>query len=142
MDIMIKTLTRRLLPLSVCSVGAMALLALGFTRGLLSPRGLGAAILALGLAVAIWAARIVEKSAKESKSPSAASGPSIDADTRKRRVLGIRVGKIAIVILALLLTFRLLQGGPPLFLAVSAIVNLCILAAIIQVVVRLQKSLR
>jgi len=136
-----RALMKRLLPLSVCSVGAMVLLALGFSRGLLSPRGLGVAILILGFAVAIWAALIAKKSAKESKVPSAPSGLSIDADTRQRRPLGIRVGKIVIVILALLLIFRLLQGGPPLLLAVSAIVNLFIMAAVIQVVVRLQRSL-
>jgi hypothetical protein len=141
MDGMIKTLMRRLLPLSSCSVGAMVLLALAFSRGLLSPRGLGIAILALGVAAGIWAVLIVKKSAKEFKEPSGPSGLSIDAVTRKRRLLGIRVGKIAIVVLALLLIFGLLQGGPLLPLLVGAIVNLCIMGAVIQVVVRLQRSL-
>lgn len=138
MDGMIKTLMRRLLPLSACSVGAMVLLALAFSRGLLPPRGLGIAILALGVAAGIWAVLIVKKSAKEFKGP---SGLSIDAVTRKRRLLGIRVGKIAIVVLALLLIFGLLQGGPLFPLLVGAIVNLCIMGAVIQVVVRLQRSL-
>jgi hypothetical protein len=132
---------RRLLPLSVCSVGAMVLLALGFSRGLLSPRGLGVAFLTLGVALCIWAVLIIKKSAREFTVPLGPSGVSIDAVTRKRRLMGIRVGKIAIVVLALLLIVGLFQGGPLIPLLVGAIVNLCIMAAVIRVVVRLQKSL-
>jgi hypothetical protein len=142
MDDMTRGFMERLLLLSVCSVGTMVLLALGFSRGLLSPRGLGVAILILVFAIAICSALIVKKSAKASKGLSASSGLSIDTDTRRRRLLGIRVGKIAIIILALLLVFRLLQGGPPLLLVASAVINLSIMAAVIQVVVRLQRSLR
>ena len=40
------------------------------------------------------------------------SGASVDAATRKRRVLGIRMGKFAIVALVLLLIVGLLQGRP------------------------------
>jgi hypothetical protein len=138
---MVKTLMRRLLPLSACSVGAMVLLALGFSRGLLSPRGLGVAILTLGAALGIWAVLIIKKSAKEFTVPPGPLGASIDAVTRKRRLLGIRVGKMAIVVLVLLLIFGLRQGGPLLPLVVGAVVNLCIMAAVVQVVIRLQRSL-
>jgi hypothetical protein len=140
-DSIIKTLMKRLLPLSACSVGAMVLLAWGFGRGLLSPRGLGIAILTLGVVASIWAVIIFKKSAKASKVRSDASELSIDAATRKRRLLGIRVGKIAIVVLALFLVFGLLQGGPFLPLLVGAIANICMMAAIIRIVVRLQRSL-
>ncbi len=141
MDGMIKMLIRRLVALSACFVVAMVLLALGFSRGLLSPRGLGIAILTLGVAVGIWAVLIMRKSAKELKVPPGPPGASIDAVTRKRRLLGIRIGKVAIVVLLLLLIFGLLRGGPLLSLLAGAIVNLCIMAVIIQMVIRLQRNL-
>lgn len=131
---------KRLLLLSSCSVGVMTLLALGFSRGLLSPRELGIAIVMLGGGVGTWAVLIMKRSAREFKLP---PGTSIDDVTRKRRLLGIRAGKVAIAVLAVLLLVRLrgIGSDPLLPLLVTIAINLCIMAAVIQVVVRLQKSL-
>jgi hypothetical protein len=53
----------------------------------------------------------------------------------------VPVYKIVIIILALFLISSLSQGGPLLPRVVGAIVNLCIMAAVIQVVISLQRSL-
>jgi drug/metabolite transporter (DMT)-like permease len=82
MDGMTKTLFRRLLLLSVCSVGVTILLALEFGRGLLSPRELGIALLILCVAIGGGAVLIIRKSVSEHR-----EGPksSIDDVARKRR---------------------------------------------------------
>jgi hypothetical protein len=129
------------LPFSASFVAAVVLLEFGFSRGFLSPRGLAIGLLALCISGGMWAMIIFRKSAKELEVQPGSPGASIDAVTRKRRLLGIRVGKIAIVVLVLLLVLGLLQGGPLLPRLVGAIVNVWIIAAIILVVVRLQRSL-
>jgi hypothetical protein len=141
MNGMIKILVRRLLPLSASFVAATVLLAFVFSRGLLSPRGLAIALLALCIFGGMWAVIIIRKTAKELEVQPGSPEASLDAVTRKRRLLGIRVGKIAIVALLLCLVLGLLRGGPLLPLLAGAIANLCIIAAIIVVVVRLQRSL-
>lgn len=122
-------------------MAAVFLLAFGFSRGFLSPRGLAIGLLALCISGGTWAMIILRKTAKELEVQPGPPGSPIDAVTRKRRLLGIRVGKIAIVILMLFLVLGLLQGGPLLPRLVGAIVNVWITAAIILVVVRLQRSL-
>ena len=139
---MMKTPVKRLLLLSACAVGAAFLFSLGLRRGFLSPRGLAVAILILGVAVGSWAVLLVKQSANDLAAPPAPSSSPLDSVTRRRRLLGIRMGKVAIVALALLLILSLFRGGPPLALIVAGVVNVCIIAAIIHVVVRLQRSLR
>jgi hypothetical protein len=141
MNGIIKTLVRRLLPLSASFVAAGVLLAFGVSRGLLSSRGLAIGLLALCICVGMWALIISRKTAKELEVQLGLPGAPIDAVTRTRRLLGIRVGKIAIVVLMLCLVSGLLRGGPLLLVLGAAIINLCIVAAIIIVVVRLQRSL-
>jgi len=70
----IKTLVKRLLILSVCSVGAAALATAGLAKGLLSPRGLAVVILAMGVTIGVWAVFIMRKSAEEFKVRPAPSG--------------------------------------------------------------------
>ena len=66
----------------------------------------------------------------------------MDEATRKRRLLGIRAGQLAIVILALSLVIGLRQIGtaPLLPLVVGAAVNLCTIAVLIRIVVRPAKE--
>jgi hypothetical protein len=138
---MLKTLMKRLLPFSACNIVALTLLALGWSDGLISPRELTIALLAWGVAVGIWAVLIIRKSAKESKTPVAPPPTPIDAMVRERRLLGIRVGKAAIVALVLLLILGVLRGGPWLSLLVGAVVNISAILVIMRVVQRLQRSL-
>ena len=66
-----------------------------------SPRGLGIALLTVCIGIGIWAALIIRKTAAELRATSALPGASMDEATRKRRLLGIRAGQLAIVIPAL-----------------------------------------
>jgi hypothetical protein len=117
MDSIIRTLMKRLILLSACTVGLMILVAREFARGLLSPRGLGIAHLVLSIAVGVWAVLIVKKAAKAYTVLPIPSGTALDPVTRKRRLVGVRVGQV------------------------GAAVNLCIIAVVIRVVVQLQRSL-
>ena len=96
-------------------------------HGLLSPRGLGIALLTVCIGIVIWAVIIIRKTAAELRETPTPQEVPIDGATRKRRLLGVRAGQLAIVILALSLLSGLRQiGTAPLFpLAVGAAVNLC-----------------
>jgi len=142
-DSMIKTLMKRLLLMSVCSVGLMILVAREFAHGHLSPRELGITLLILSIAIGTWGVLISKKTAKEYRVTPGPPGTAIDPVTRKRRLLGIRVGQVVIVILALSLLngLRLIGQAPVLPLLTGVVVNLCIIGVVIRVVVKLQRSL-
>jgi hypothetical protein len=143
MDGMIKTLMKRLLLMSVCSVGLMTLLAYEFSHGILSPRGLAIALFMLCIAISVGVVLIGRKTAEEFRVPPGPPGASIDTATRKRRLLGIRLAKAWIIILAvgLLVGLRGIGSEPLLPLLVGVAVNLCMMATAIWVVVRLQEGL-
>jgi len=136
-------LMKRTLLMSVCAVAVLILLTREFAHGLLSPRGLGIALLTVCIGIVIWAVIIIRKTAAELRETPTPQEVPIDGATRKRRLLGVRAGQLAIVILALSLLSGLRQiGTAPLFpLAVRTAVNLCTMAVVIQVVMRLQRSL-
>jgi len=141
----LESLVKKLLLFSAGLLAVSLLLAHEFTVHSLSPRGLGIALLILLVAtffvltLALFRSR---SAAPPFERP--AGSPTTDPITRRRRVLGIRLGKTAIVILALLLVNALRQigSGHLLPLLVGVAVNLCTMAAVIQVVLRLQKSLK
>lgn len=139
MDSVTKILVKRLLLFSAYSVGAMTLLVLAFSRGFLSPRGLGIALLIMCIAIGSVAVAIIKKSAKEF---AILLGTSIDeTTTRKRRLLGIRAGKAMIALLALTLVLGLFRGGPLAPVLVGIAVNLAMMLSLIWWVLRLQRSL-
>jgi hypothetical protein len=142
MDSMTKTVMKRLLLFSACSVGVMTLLTVAFSRGLLSPRGLGIALLTLCIAIGSAAVLIIKKPAKEfAVSP----GPhgTIDAVTRKRLLWRLRMAKTRIVIMGIALVLGLTQirDFPVLALLVGLALNLLITAQSVQTVMRLKKIL-
>ena len=143
MDSATKTHTQRMLLVVVCCFGAIVVLALGFANGILSPRGLGIALLTVCVAVGIGVVIVTRKTAAELSETSEPLGIPINEATRKRRVLGIRVGQLAIVVLFVLLLNGLREIGrvPTLPVLVGAGINLCIIAAVVWVIVRLQKTL-
>ena len=142
MNSVMKTVMKRTLLMSVCGLGVLMLFTREFAHGMFSPRGLGIALLTVCIGIGIWAALIIRKTAAELRATSALPGASMDEATRKRRLLGIRAGQLAIVILALSLVIGLRQIGmaPLLPLVVGAAVNLCTIAVLIRIVVRLQRS--
>jgi hypothetical protein len=140
---MMKTLMKRLLLLSACSVAAMVALAIEFSHELLSPRQLGIALLVLCIAIGTGAVVIVKKSAKEFALAPALPGTSIDAVTRKRLIWQIRAAKTMIVLMGVALVAGLaeVKNGPLLPLLVGVAMNLMITATSVRTVVRLKKIL-
>jgi hypothetical protein len=109
---MIGTLVRRLLPLSLCSLCGTVLLAFAFSHELLSPRGLGVVLLILGIGVGTWAVFVIRKTTRELKvSRVTPPGSSVPPNISKLR-LGMLVGKLSIVALAVFFFFGLRQDGP------------------------------
>jgi hypothetical protein len=104
---------------------------------------LGIALLTVCVAVGIGVVIVTRKTAAELSETSEPLGIPINEATRKRRVLGIRVGQLAIVVLFVLLLNGLREIGrvPTLPVLVGAGINLCIIAAVVWVIVRLQKTL-
>jgi hypothetical protein len=143
MDGMLKSLVKRLLLLSACSAGVMILFALGSSRGILSPRGLGIALAILCIAIAIGTVLIIKKSAKELRVTPGPPGSSTDAVTRNRLLWRLRMAKTTIVIMGVALVAGLTQikNSPILPLLVGLIMNLLITAKSVQTVVRLKKIL-
>jgi hypothetical protein len=136
-----KTAMKVKLAFSFCSVGLVVLVSLAYSNGLLPPRGEGIVLLILSIAIGTSGVLISKKLAKRTGVRPEPPGASVDDVTRKRRIRGIRAGKIAIIILLLLLIFGMRQDGPLYAKVVGAAVNLFIIAAIAQLIVRLQKSL-
>lgn len=139
MDGLIKTYVRRVLLLSACSVCALVLVSLGFSYGVISPRGLGIALATLGAAIVYCLLLIARKTAKQLRVP---AGMSMDAATRGWGRRLVRVLKIWIVVLALSLAYSFSQDMPVSSRLVGIAINLCLVAAGIQTIVRLQKRLR
>jgi membrane associated rhomboid family serine protease len=69
---------------------------------------------------------------------------TVDSEARKRRLLGVRLGKIAILILALglLNTLRMMRDNPIWPLAVGAAMNVLMIVAVVIPIRRLQRSLK
>jgi hypothetical protein len=98
---MIKTLMKRMLLFSVCFVGAMLVLAIGFTRGALSPRELGIALLVLCIAMFTSVVLIARKTAREWQPkifPPA--GTPIDPAAHKLLIWQMRAAKTMIALMA------------------------------------------
>jgi hypothetical protein len=146
---MTKTLMKRMLLLSAFSVGALLLLAMGLSRGILSPRGLGFAMLILCMAITgfVLISRTTAKGGQlKVLSP-------IDAATRKRLTWRIRAAKTMIALMALGLVGALNEArnfstwGPDRRLTASAllvglVMNLLITTVSVKTVVRLQRILK
>lgn len=70
------------------------------------------------------------------------SATAIDSVTRRRRLLGIRLGKIVIV-LSVLFLIRDLRAGIPTFAKLGeGVIALISIGGIVQMIARVQKSLR
>lgn len=119
------------------------LLSLEFSRGRLSPRGLGIALLILCIAYGTAAVLIIKKSAKELTLPLGLSGTSIDPATRKLLLRRIRRAKTTIALMGIVLMLALIQirDFPVLPLLVGLAMNLLITAQSVQTVIRLKKIL-
>ena len=118
------------------------LVALAFVAGFLSPRALGIALLLLVVGEAALFLRIVRKAAKVSRMQ--LEPVCVDKAERRRRLLYIRLGKMAILFLVLLLINGLLKlrGGPLMPLLVGIAMNILATFAIARTVMRLQSSLK
>jgi len=148
--LMMKTLMKRMLLLSAFSVGALLLLAMGLGRGILSPRGLGFAMLILCIAIFTGFVLISRTTAKE-RQPNVLS--PIDAATRKRLTWQVRAAKAMIAFMALGLVAGLNEvrncstWSPDWRLKASAllvglVMNLLITTVSVKTMVRLQKILK
>jgi len=86
----------------------------------------------------IWRSNITTRA--QAKLPEA----TVDSEARRRRHLGIRFGKIVILILALglLNALRMMRDNPIWPLVVGVAMNLLMVAAVVVLIRRLQKSLR
>lgn len=137
-----KTFRKRFLLWLICLIGAMFLV--NYEVGHATPGTSGLIILGLlfptGFVVAL--VFIIRKSQREALAAAPPPGAPIDEATRKQRLRYIRVGKITIAVLASVLLFSLFQGFPFWALLAGAFINLACIAVLLQVVVRLQKSLR
>ena len=133
-------LSKKVLPLSACFVSIGVLLSYALSRGFLSARGLGfVLILAFGAAL-LWVTRVAKQTSKTNALTTFPGAP-LDEATRKRRLLTIRVGKLAIGVLMLLLIIGLLQEGPLFPRLTGATVSLCIIVAISEMIRRIQRTL-
>jgi hypothetical protein len=143
---MIKTVMERLLLLCGCSFVVTVLLSYEFSRGLLSPRGLGAALLMVCIAIGVGVVLIIKKSAKELPILLGPHGTPIDPGTRKLLLRVIRRAKIRIATMGVLLVLGVglpeIRDVPVWALLVALAMNLLIIATSVQTVVRLQKTLR
>jgi hypothetical protein len=137
------TLAKRLLVLFVCFVGVGSLLNYVFGRGLLSPRGLGVALLILCIALVSGFLLSVKKSAKEFAMPLEPDGTATNATTRKLLLWRMRRAKKRIVIMVFVLALALInfRSFPLLPLLVGVALNLLITARSVQIVFRIKKAL-
>lgn len=135
---------KRLLLLFAFYPGAMVLLSYEFGHGNLGPRGLAVSGLVLFAAFMVAFVLLARKSQREALASAPLPGTPIDEATRKRRLRYIRNGKIGIVVLAASLVYGLSQseGHPVWQLLVGVLINLGTIGALIQMVVRLKKSLK
>jgi len=141
---LVRAIVKGLVLISAWTVGAALLIVVAAKHGGLSPRG-ELAVLASYLfgicAITFLLARQFAISARTGAG--FANRPNmIDAPSRKWHLLMIRVGKIAVVILAVqvLNMLRLMKEGPLLPLAVGVFVGLLVITAIIIVIRRQQRA--
>jgi hypothetical protein len=139
---MIKILTKRRMLFFACSVGVAILLSYEFSRGILSPRSLGVALVLLCIAIGTGAVTIIKKSANEFAVISQSHGTTIDAATRKRLLWRMRRAKITIVVMLVTLAFGLIniRTIPVPGLLVGLAMNVLITAESVQTVFRVKKS--
>jgi hypothetical protein len=101
-----KAVFKKLLLLQVCLLGAIFLALFAFSRGLLSPRALGIAMVALFIifffSLGLLRKNLAQKSAK--------TVTPFDDDTRRRISRGIWMRKVLIGVLALLLVVGIGNG--------------------------------
>ena len=142
MDSVIKMVMKRLLLLQVCSIAVTVLLAREFSHGVLSPRGLGIALLMVCIAIGVGFV-LIKRSAKELTIPSGQSESPVDDVTRKRLIWRLRAAKTMIVLMGVGLVFGFTQvrNGLLFPLLVGLVMNLLITAKSVQTVVRLKRIL-
>ena len=136
-----KKLIKWTLLFSVSFLGVLALLTGALTQGYLSPRAFGLALVVLfGVSFAVFALAALKHVSVRRRDPS--HSPSVDALTQRRRVLGIRAAKAAIAVLGILLVMSLLRMGTvPLFpLLTGVTMNICTIAVVVWILVRLQRQ--
>jgi len=131
---------KKYLLVAACSLIVMVILGRELIVGSLPPAGLIIALVILGLAGMVVMILVSKNAANQSGN---ASGNVLYEATRKRRLLAIRLGKTAIVVLVLLLLngLRELRTGPVLPLLGGVAINIFITAVIVRLVVKLQKNL-
>ena len=118
------------------------LLAVGFVRGLLSPRGLAVALVIWGGAAGTGAVLIIKSSARM-LALRIGSPTSSNPEMRKLLLRGIRRAKTTIAVLALALFLALAQARdfPILALLVGGTLNLLTIAYEVRRIIRLKKIL-
>src|SRR5438552_7951296 len=105
-----RTVVRRVFALSFSCVGLVILLALGFRRGLVSPRGTAVGLVTVTVALGVGALLVTKSTIRELGASAWSSGMPMDVATRRRLVLRIRAWNIAIVVLGLSLILGLVRG--------------------------------
>jgi hypothetical protein len=98
-DIDVKSSMKRILLMSVCAVGALILIAREFARGLISPRGLGVALLIVSVGIGVGTVLIIRKETAELSRSSASPGTAADESTRRSLMNRLRA------------IFALISGG-------------------------------
>jgi hypothetical protein len=126
---------------ALCFLGTLLLLVWASVARILSPRGFAIAVLVLCVVYA-FAFFFLFKSAAQMFQISEQVSDQSAILAKKMRY--IRNGKIAIVILVLLLLngLREIRNGPLVPLIIGAAINLCIIAFIVRMVTHLKKSMR
>lgn len=133
MESLPKTVLKRTLRLAAYVIGVSTILGGAFSSGLLSARAFEIAFLAFGATIVFFAVHIMRTS-KERESP------PLNAERRKR-LFGVRLGKVAIMVLVLLLANGLFQDGPAIPKLVGATTNVCMIIVIASAIRRLEKKL-
>lgn len=136
--------------MSVCTVGVVILLAREFAHGLLSPRGLGIALLIVCIGIGLWAVLIMRKTGAElilerKRAAQSLEGPAvtaIDLLRSKQRMFFIRLykGVIALLVVALVTGLSKAKYFPWWATLVAVALNLGMTASFIWALRRLQKS--
>jgi hypothetical protein len=143
-DVELRSFVKKVFLFSVGFLIVLLLLAREFIMHSLSPRGL-----AIGLFILFVVSFLVltltvfrRRSVVPMLESPGASTPDVTSD--RRRVLGIRAGKTAIVVLALLLLNGLRQIGsvPLLPLLAGVTANVLTIVAVVWVVLRLQRRVK
>jgi hypothetical protein len=142
-ETMVKTIKEKWLLLWGCAMGVGILLVCAFTRGLLSFRGFGIAVVILGIAYAAAMVLIIRRSAKGLEVPEVPVVGTIDDGTRKLFLRRIRRAKINIALLSVVLVLAIIQirEFPWPALLLGGVLNLLTTAHEVRTVIRLRKIL-